>query len=298
MKISVVGAGALGTFYAAMLSASSQDVTLVCRERDVATLGEGVSVTGAFDVCARPQVSAEPVPSDLVIVAVKSLDVPTAAEGLQLNPGGIAVIIHNGLGADEEAAGQSWAQAGWQRGFPTAASPSSRQERSEPTATPRPCSARPTTGLATVWTFRWLRWKPQAFGRGLPTTSGRRSGISCTSTWPSAVSPLSPGCPTAMMLEVPGLKALAAAAVTEAAAVAAASGARPSADPVGQAYRVMRDNPDSRSSMLQDIAKGRQTEINAINGKICEIGRQHGVPTPANDAITALVKGIEKRNGH
>ncbi len=52
MKISVIGAGALGTFYAAMMAASGQDVTLVCRERDVPVLRKGIIVTGAVEVTA------------------------------------------------------------------------------------------------------------------------------------------------------------------------------------------------------------------------------------------------------
>ncbi len=69
MKISVIGAGALGTFYAAMMAASGQDVTLVCRERDVAVLREGITVTGAAEVTARPTVSSQPVLSDVVFVS-------------------------------------------------------------------------------------------------------------------------------------------------------------------------------------------------------------------------------------
>jgi 2-dehydropantoate 2-reductase len=296
MKISVVGAGALGTFYAAMLKASSQDVTLVCRERDVAALQNGVSVTGAFDVCARPQVSAEPVPSDLVIVAVKSRDVPTAAEGLQLNPGGIAVIIHNGLGADEAAAavlGPGRVATGISYSGVTFLAPGKVRANGYTEtvlgAAGAGARARLNLPLAALMAaglharvaddIRAAQWDKLYVNVAI-------SGIAAIT-----------GLPNGRILEVPGLKVLAAAAVTEAAAVAAVSGVRPSADPVEQAYRVLRDNPDSRSSMLQDIVKGRQTEIDAINGKICEIGRLHGVPTPANDTITALVKGIEKRNG-
>ncbi len=297
MKISVVGAGALGTFYAAMLSASSQDVTLVCRERDVATLGNGVSVTGAFDVCARPQVSAEPVPSDLVIVAVKSQDVPAAAEGLQLNPGGIAVIIHNGLGADEAAAavlGPGRVATGISYSGVTFLAPGKVRANgytetvlgaTDAGARARlglPLAALEAAGLRTrvaddIRAAQWEKLYANVAIGGIAALTGLSNGG---------------------ILEVPGLKALATAAVSEAAAVAAAEGIRISVDPVEHAYQVMRNSAGNRSSMLQDVSRGKRTEIDAINGKICEIGRRHGVPTPANDAVTALVKGIEKRNGH
>ena len=45
--------------------------------------------------------------------------------------------------------------------------------------------------------------------------------------------------------------------------------------------------------MLQDVAARRRTEIDSLNGGIAELGRRSGVPTPLNDAIVALVKGLE-----
>ena len=50
--------------------------------------------------------------------------------------------------------------------------------------------------------------------------------------------------------------------------------------------------------MLQDVSKGKRTEIDALNGKISELGRKAGISTPVNDTITGLVKGIEKSLGH
>src|SRR5512142_173738 len=104
MKISVIGAGALGTFYAAMMSASGQDVTLVCRERDVQVLCQGITVTGAMDVTAQPAISSKPVLSDVVFVTVKTYDIAAAIEGLPLKPDTVVVIVHNGLIGDEVAA--------------------------------------------------------------------------------------------------------------------------------------------------------------------------------------------------
>lgn len=44
-----------------------------------------------------------------------------------------------------------------------------------------------------------------------------------------------------------------------------------------------------RASMLQDLEKGRDTEINFINGIVCQTGRKHGVATPFNDRVVELV---------
>ncbi len=50
-----------------------------------------------------------------------------------------------------------------------------------------------------------------------------------------------------------------------------------------------------RSSMLQDMEKGRLTEIDALNGAIGTYGRQLNVPTPVNDVVTAIIKGLQAR---
>lgn len=52
---------------------------------------------------------------------------------------------------------------------------------------------------------------------------------------------------------------------------------------------------EHRSSMLQDLERGRQTEIGALNGKIWQYGEEIGLPTPANQLLTRLVAGLEKR---
>ena len=50
---------------------------------------------------------------------------------------------------------------------------------------------------------------------------------------------------------------------------------------------------DHKASMLQDVEARRSTEIDFLNGGIGRFGRELGVPTPRNDAITQLVKALE-----
>ena len=52
-----------------------------------------------------------------------------------------------------------------------------------------------------------------------------------------------------------------------------------------------------KASMLQDLEKGRDTEINYINGLICDKGRERDVATPFNDKIVELVTEAQKRRG-
>ena len=49
--------------------------------------------------------------------------------------------------------------------------------------------------------------------------------------------------------------------------------------------------------MLQDLEKGRDCEIDFINGIICRKGREAGVPTPFNDKVVELVKEAQGRRG-
>ncbi len=48
-----------------------------------------------------------------------------------------------------------------------------------------------------------------------------------------------------------------------------------------------------KASMLQDVEARRQTEVDYLNGGIVRFGREHGVPTPLNEAVVALIKGME-----
>jgi 2-dehydropantoate 2-reductase len=89
----------------------------------------------------------------------------------------------------------------------------------------------------------------------------------------------------------------------EALAVARASGATPErmlVEPVPPpgAYgawlsSVVASYGDLKASMLQDFERGRRTEVDFINGYVCDVGRRLGVPTPANAEIVEKVHAIE-----
>ncbi|TFH14939.1 ketopantoate reductase family protein [Candidatus Bathyarchaeota archaeon] len=50
------------------------------------------------------------------------------------------------------------------------------------------------------------------------------------------------------------------------------------------------------SSMCQDVIKGKRTEIEFLNGKISELGRKHGVATPVNDTVSAMIRFLEEKS--
>ena len=92
-----------------------------------------------------------------------------------------------------------------------------------------------------------------------------------------------------------GLRALVSSLVEEGKAVAAAQGIELDADPEELIDHAARPDVayDHKASMLQDVEGRRPTEIDYLNGGIARFGRDHGVATPLNDAITALVKALE-----
>lgn len=58
--------------------------------------------------------------------------------------------------------------------------------------------------------------------------------------------------------------------------------------------RLVPDTASHHASMLQDIQRGRKTEIDALNGAVVELGKKHGIATPVNEFITHLLKAKEK----
>ena len=46
--------------------------------------------------------------------------------------------------------------------------------------------------------------------------------------------------------------------------------------------------------MLQDLEKGKLTEVDAINGAVSAYGRKIGFPTPVNDRVVEIIHGIER----
>jgi len=91
----------------------------------------------------------------------------------------------------------------------------------------------------------------------------------------------------------PTLRAMARAVADEGQATAAAAGvALPYASAATAAIDTARATAENRCSMLQDLEAGRPTEIDYLSGAIVRVADEHGVPVPANRAVTALVRQV------
>ena len=74
--------------------------------------------------------------------------------------------------------------------------------------------------------------------------------------------------------------------MNEAASVGAALGVAGAAEvPAWAETVILGASPNNRTSMLQDVEAGRAPEIDLFAGTICRLGKQHGIPTPANDRV-------------
>ncbi len=95
--------------------------------------------------------------------------------------------------------------------------------------------------------------------------------------------------------ELPPLRAFVSALVDEGKAVAAAQGIVLDADPEALIDHAAKPEVayGHKASMLQDVEARRQTEVDYLNGGIVRFGGEHGVPTPLNEAVVALIKGVE-----
>ncbi len=96
------------------------------------------------------------------------------------------------------------------------------------------------------------------------------------------------------LLERPSARRLMEQAAREAYHVALAEGVILMDDSVEQVARVAAATAQNRSSMLQDLERGRRTEVEAINGEVVRRGRDYGVGTPVNQSLLELVRAMER----
>ncbi|GAG22144.1 unnamed protein product, partial [marine sediment metagenome] len=96
------------------------------------------------------------------------------------------------------------------------------------------------------------------------------------------------------LLNYQGTKDIMSGAVKEAIQVARAVNVKLSyKDSMSKVEAVCRATKDNISSMLQDVLRGKKTEIDFINGAIVKLGKKYQIPTTINDFLTKLVKVIE-----
>jgi 2-dehydropantoate 2-reductase len=258
---------------------------------------DGLRLSGAGDVLGRPTGTSDAAaipPCDFGIVATKAMHTePAIAATAHAFAEGYVATVQNGLGNEETLAGHAERVI---RGttFPAGKllEPGHVQWDVKGDTTFGPYDER--TPLAEVERLADACTRAGMPARAVEDARGPqwRKVIFNASTNPiGALTGLTHG----RVCERPDLRALVTGLVDEGKAVAAAQGIELDADPEELIDHAARPDVayDHKASMLQDVEARRQTEVDYLNGGIVRFGREHGVSTPLNAAIQALLKGVE-----
>jgi 2-dehydropantoate 2-reductase len=303
MKISMIGAGAMGSLFGGRLSGAGHTVVLydVFKEHVEKIQRDGLAIEDAATgeiVISRPAASTDPASvrgSDVLVIFVKSTATEQAAREfaplapketivLTLQNGlGNEAIIQKHFGAGRTAAGVTSQGATFLgpglirhagKGATHIAMADGRSEKLRDLA-----AALTGAGFETVVEkdVKGLVWSKLVINVGINALTALTSRTN------------------GGLLESEEIKAIMADLVAEAVTVAKARAIRFTYDdPLATVYDVASKTGANRSSMLQDFDKGRQTEIDFMNGAIVRDAAELGISAPVNRTITRLIKALEK----
>ena len=304
MKICVIGPGALGCLFGALLARAGHKVWLSDHRPERARLieAQGLELHDQMGRLVVPvRATADPSqigPVQLMLLCVKSDDVVSAAHNAipALGSGGLLIALQNGIAHHPrlmELGHHPWALGITAQGANLLRSGVVRHGGSGSTS---------VGFLMKVDDSATLRLRETA---DLLNQAGISTTISTdilTAAWNKLIVNVGINALTALedcrngdLLRRPAALATMKSAVQEATRVALASGITITPDPVAMTIAVCRQTEDNISSMLQDIRHRRRTEVNAINGVIVCMAVALGIAAPVNQALLDGVKAIESQ---
>jgi 2-dehydropantoate 2-reductase len=301
VRVCIVGCGAVGSLFAANL-AQLDGVEVwaydVSQAHVDAINANGLRLTGAGDVTGRLRATtdAAALPAcDFGIVATKAMHTEgaIAATAHAFSDGAVATV-QNGVG-NEEVVARHVARVIRGTTFPAGKilEPGIVQWEVKGDTTLGPFEPQPANGdeigrLADACTRGGM---PTAAVADARPAQWRKVIFNAATNPVGALTGLTHG----RVCERPDLRAIVSALVDEGKAVAGAQGIILDADPEELIDHAAKPEVayGHKASMLQDVEARRATEIDFLNGGIARFGRELGVPTPLNDAITSLIKGLE-----
>jgi 2-dehydropantoate 2-reductase len=302
MKIAILGSGAVGGYYGAKLARSGHDVTFIARGAHLAAIRErGIEIRSAalgdFVVRGRAEEDTTRVgPVDLVLVAVKTYDNPTALPLIAPMIGGATVVLTVQNGVD--SASQVAAVAGESRTLG---------------GTTYIATALEAPGVIVQTGDHRRIVFGEAFGE-LPRTSARVTSIHEAFTAADIQSyPVEDGrvpiwekfiflaalagftgaarLPIGPVWGDPFTRGMFLAGSREIEAVARAEGVPVAADVVERIIPYVEKIPGSmRSSLLIDLQQGKRIEVESLHGTVVRRGAALGVPTPIMSTLYAVLK--------
>ncbi|MCY4556075.1 MAG: 2-dehydropantoate 2-reductase [Chloroflexi bacterium] len=298
MDIAVMGAGGVGGYFGGLLARAGHNVTFIARGPHLEAIrSNGLRVEsgndGVFTVPGNATDDpASAGPQDLVLFAVKMYDNDDAIHAISpmVGPDTIVLTLQNGIdngerlvevyGAERVMIGSAYLEGRISepgvvtQGGPGAASFGERtigiSERGErlyqvfSDANWRVDLLENMTGML---------WKKFAYLSG-------SAGVCAAS-----------GCAYGELRSVPETRAAIEAAIAEALAVGDAAGAPLEPDSLEWSMNALDNFPATgMASLAKDFAEGRPVELEGLTGVVIRMGREHGVPTPVNDALYAVLK--------
>ncbi len=295
LRIAVMGAGAVGCYFGALLARACHAVTLIGRQAHVEAIhAHGLRLqTAALDEYVPMAADTAPAAvrgADVVLFCVKSTDTEDAARQIRphLAPGALVLTLQNGVDNDERV------RAVLGDVHPVAAAvvyvatemagPGHVRHhgRGELVIAPSPASATvvqqfSAAGIATEASdnVRGALWAKLV--------------INCAYNALSALSQQ----PYGRLVQTPGVADVIEDVVAECLAVAEADGIRLPGDVRAAVRGIVATMPGQLSSTAQDLARGRPSEIDHLNGYVVQRGKVLGVATPVNQALRVLVKMVE-----
>ncbi len=295
MKTAVMGAGAVGCYYGGMLARAGNDVTLIGRADHVeAVRSRGLRLeTKAFDEAIRLEASTDPAAvrdAELVLFSVKSQATEEAGEAMKahLRNDASVVTLQNGVDNAERLAavlGREVVPAAVYVATEMAGPGHVRHHgRGELVIGRTAASPRITAVLRPAGV-------PVEISDDVAGALWAKLVVNCAYNALSAV----PQLPYGRMVQGDQVPAVMRDVVEECVAVARASGVELPRDILRSVMRISETMGGQLSSTAQDLARGRKTEIDHLNGLVVRRGEALGVPTPANRVLLALVKLLEGR---
>lgn len=294
IKVAVMGAGAVGCYFGGMLARAGHEVVLVGRQVHADAISRcGLRMeTRSFDerVAVHAATSPDAVRgATLVLFCVKSPDTESAGRAIapHLADGALVLCLQNGVdNADRlrtvlpgrqvaatvvyvatEMAGPGHVRHHGRGELVIEPSPGS-----EPAAMSLAAAGVPTEISANVRGALWAKLIVNCAYNAVSAIAQRPYGENVRSE---------------------GIQELMRDVVAECVAVAQADGVQLPPDMDGAVQRIAQSMPTQFSSTAQDLARGRRTEIDHLNGLVVQRGQALGIPTPVNRALWALVRLIE-----
>jgi 2-dehydropantoate 2-reductase len=299
-RVCVVGAGVIGSLYAAHLARVAGVSVLARREEQAQALKrEGLRISGKHDFVARVEASIDPAElpdADLVILATKATQLDEAAERLAGRfPGAMMMTIQNGLGAEEiVAAHGDWPLLSAVTFMSGTRHGDAHVEYVLDTATwigpYRGTTEADASRVAELVEAGGL--KAQAFPDLRPAQWSKLI-FNATVNGVAALTGLPHDFHFAETAALSDLGYLVRDLVDEGKAVAAAAGVELHDDPWEMNVLATQRGHRHFPSMLEDVEARRPTEVELINGALVREAQRHGVPVPLQTALYRLVKARE-----